>query len=280
MVDFRRALPDIQEKHERFLSSINKLNDGLLERLLRIAELVAGRPESDLAEGTYLFVYLALSTKATSHAESTRSLIHAGRYGDASMLMRGFMGDVIMLQYIAAYPDSCPEICEMSKVRDQGWARGSRYRELSDRFKESELRRMVSEAGDHPWAGEVYGLYSEPAHPSIFGLKFYGQQIKGAEAEFLMIWAPRFEQVASFRCASGLTALLVDVVDTFFVWDQRYGQRDWIEDAAAEWTVVREDYFDQVQSVTDYLIESHKRLYPPIADNTPRASAPDARDSS
>lgn len=258
----RAGIPEIQKRHNEFLKDIDALNDDLLQRLLVVAESAVARPEPETCEGSYLFVFLGLASKVVSHAEAIRTVVSVGRYGDASMLIRGLIGDVIMLQYIAGYPEDCGEICEMSRVRKQGWKSGSRYRELGEKYKESNLRKKIEEVGDRPWSGEIYGIYSEPSHPSVFGLKFYGRQVKGVEAEFVLTWGPQIEQVASFRCASALTALLVDALDTFFVWNQRSGGDSWADGLEKDWMSMREQYFREVQSATNYLITAHKRLYP------------------
>jgi hypothetical protein len=258
---YRASHADLEQRHGAFLAGINQLRDQLLARLLQIVEIGGARPNEEIAPGTFLHTFLWLASKVFSHAESIRALVAIGRYGDASMLIRGLLGDVTMLQYISSHPDSCLELVELSMLREPTPKKGTRFAKLKAKYSEPNLRRAIEKAGDRPWSREIYGIYSDPAHPSLWGMQFYGRRQLGTAADFSITCAPLFEQIAAFRCIGYCSALLFDAIITFFVWRQRSGI-PWGEDLEGTWLAECDDTLKELASASAYLARNHKKLYP------------------
>lgn len=222
--EIRRAAKSLPGEHAALLADIVEVSDALLARLLRCCELAAGRPESERTHGTFLFAYQLLAAKAISHAESILALTRIGRYGDASMIIRGLMGDQMMTQYLSKHPDESADWLELSDLREIRPIRGTRFAQLKAKFSESRIRKAIEESGGTPVSSETWGVYSESAHPSAWGFKFYGVQDEGELASFRMTYVPIYQHIAALRCAATMAAFLLEVVNDFYYWMQSTGQ--------------------------------------------------------
>jgi len=260
LAEFRRKHALLIRQHDEWLRDIDALADRMLQELLDVAQLVTKRPESQRGLGSFPSTFLWLAGKVVSHSESIRALVGIARYGDASMLIRGLIGDVTMLQYLAAYPSVCPEYFELSQIREPRPKKGSRYAKLKAKFSEANLRQQIERVGDRPVSAETYGIYSEPAHPSLWGAKFYAVQHAGALAEFSIAYSPVYQQVAAFRCVATAAAEVLDAVDCFYVWSQRTSC-PWAQPSLDRWLAERDRLLDQITSAFQYLEAKHVQLY-------------------
>lgn len=257
---FRRLHAGLAREHDRFLRNLLDLSDAIVDELLRAARSAADRPAGERGEGTFLFAYQLLASKIVSHMESIRALVRIARYGDASMLIRGLIGDVTMIQYLAAYPGDAADWCEMAKIRETKPVKGTRFAELAGKFTEGRLRQEISNAGDRPWSSETYGIYSEPVHPSLWGMKFYSVQETGQLASFAFTYRPVFQRVASFRSVATATALVFDAAECFHVWVQRQSI-EWGQGALSRWASVSESLWVQLADAFRWLEQAHVQLY-------------------
>jgi hypothetical protein len=99
--EFREEYGTLATKHDHFLAAIFALSDQIVDEALRCTHLAAERPVDERGEGTFLFAFQMLASKVVSHVESVRALVRIARYGDASMLIRGLIGDATMIEYLA-----------------------------------------------------------------------------------------------------------------------------------------------------------------------------------
>lgn len=254
--EIRRAAKSLPDKHDAFLADIVAVSDALLARVLRCCELAASRPASEKAHGTFLFAYQLLAAKAVSHTESVLALTRIGRYGDASMIIRGLIGDQLMTQYLAINPDECADWFEMSELREAKPTKGTKFAQLRGKFSESNIRKAIEESGGTTGGSNAWGAYSETAHPSAWGFKFYGVQEEGKLASFRVTYIPIYQPITAFRCAGMVAALLLDVVNDFYYWMQSTHQT-WAPADLKAWSVDSESLLAQVRKAFDWLKEKH-----------------------
>jgi hypothetical protein len=262
----RQAAESLPDEHDAVLAEIVELSDAVLARVLRCCELAAGRPESEKTRGTFLFAYHLLAAKAVSHAESILALTRIGRYGDASMIIRGLIGDQLMTQYLSIHPDECADWLEMSDLREAKPIKGTRFAQLRGKFSEPIIRKAIEKSGGTTGGSEVWGVYSESAHPSAWGFRFYGVQEEGQLASFRMTYVPIYQLIAAFRCAAMIAVLLLGVANDFYYWMHKTGQ-DWPEADVKAWPADSDSLLAQVTEAFDWLEKNHVKIF-----GDPRAS--------
>jgi len=243
LASFRNLHGRLRRRHERLsrLAYVYGVSDQLLQFHLECLRLVEHRPEEETRHGTFLNAFIGLSTKVVSHAESIRSLMGIGRYGDAAAITRGFIGDVTMIRYLSMYPEDCPDWVELLTLRGLTPPRRGRYRQLFEKFRESTMRRKMEEAGCRPVSAKGYGSYSEALHPSAWGLQFYAHVEPHPKADHThtFYYAPTYEPWVALREASVMTALLLEPIESFMYWCEKAGVT-WHKELLARWSPIQE----------------------------------------
>ncbi len=235
---FRALDRPLTRRHEELepISSLYAVGDALLEFYLECLRLAEHRPEEEIRPGTFLNAFIGLSSKVISHAESIRTLVNIGRYGDATALTRVMISDVTMVTYLSNFPEDCPEWFELSQVREPTPTRRGRYGELLAKFRESELRRKIEEAGTRPISGRGYGAFSEAVHASAWGLQHYAYPEPNPKSEHThtLYYAPIYSPWVALRAINVMISLLVESIAEFLSWCENTDVT-WHKEHLARW---------------------------------------------
>ena len=235
---FRALHGPLTRRHEdsEFNSRLYAVGDTLLGFYLECLQLAEHRPEEEVEPGTFLHAFIGLSSKVISHAESIRTLVNIGRYGDATALTRVMISDVTMVTYLSIFPEDCPEWFELSQVRERTPTRRGRYGELMAKFKESELRAKIEAAGFSPVSGSGYGAYSEALHASAWGLQHYAYPEPNPKSKHThtLYYAPIYSPWVALRTINVMTSFLVESIAVFLTWCENTDVT-WHKEYMARW---------------------------------------------
>lgn len=257
---FRGHYTNLVKRHERFLGNkIYAVADQLLEMLLECLRLSEARPEDERRDN-FLFAFIALGSKIVSHVESIRVLINIARYGDAAVLIRVFIGDITMLQYLSLFPEEAREWLETSRVRQAVPSRKGRYSDLRRKFNESAMRRRIEKAGVRPVSAEGYGAFSEAVHPSLWGIQHYAQQEIFQDGQYLIQYAPVYDPLTAWRRALVMTALLLDAIESFLAWCEQT-KVEWHRGLLSSFIPVQSQVVESLQKGMAIVEEAHRRFY-------------------
>ena len=256
---FRAQHRDMRRLHGRSLSQLYGVTDRLLRFLLQCLQLAEQRADEQLRT-SFLFSFINLGSKVVSHVESIRTLVDIGRYGDATALTRVLVGDVTMITYLSIYPDDCAEWIELSQIREPRPTNRGRYGTLLRKFSEGRLRGAIAEAGTRPVSAEGYGVYSEAAHPSLWGMQFYADRIVHTANEYQVTYAAVYDPLVAIGRVAVMGALILDSIDGFIYWCEE-SKVGWHAELRDRWGPLKSEAMQALDRVLSAAADVSRELY-------------------
>ena len=246
----------LRRQHEAALRPLYRFQDRLLRLLRRTCEGVAQNELGSEESTSYLFPYQVLTAKSISHAESVRTLLNIGRYGDASVILRLLLSDGLMSRYLLEFQDRIPS-----------W---KRYAEQQSGLSSKERRKLNREFGDAQVGGQLeqhgvsdldslrkeYRMFSEAAHPSLSGSRFYALRKSGGY--ILTPWG-HYDELPSILFAELVLVHLDTLTRSFGLWATR-AERRWAR-RLVNWQMRLSSELDRLLRVqNDYVEREHSML--------------------
>ena len=195
----------------------------------------------DQSKVTYTKVLLMLINRCIQHTESSRLLLERGLYGDAAMLSRGTMSDLMMAEYLFHHP----ELLDMFwNEKEDDYQKNPAFKKA---FHEGTMERDTVSRGRAPY-GTAFRTLSKASHASAFGAQLFGSESSTGNGQYHFNYAPRFEAKKALGFSVVIVGGILDMLIAILVHEQSVGGGD----IPAKWKKVEQDILQLEQEINIY----------------------------
>jgi hypothetical protein len=241
LTDVRSHLLANEESSRAFLSSIEVLAeiDTWLQLLLDCHSLaVTIRREG---QHHYAEAYASISTMAFSYAESARTLLLRGFYGNVLAHVRATAAFNDLLEDLAADPSSAAKWLELRFVTPADVSKEANARR--EYFRDHRIRERIRERGSAPLSDSIRAMASEAVHGAPWASYVFSPESLENRGEYSIEYRPQYHPFRSLLTSQGLRMTLPHLSGFFLqgLDDERRGKDH-------RFTELSERYFSELET--------------------------------
>lgn len=202
--------------------------------------------------------YLLLLNRSIQHIESMRLLTERGFYGDSFLILRSFMSDLSMMQYLHFHPELLDLFLNEKREDYQ------ESKEFKKAFSEGVVEGDLVGRGITPF-GSTFQMLSKVSHASSFGSQLYGSSGK-QKSEYHLNYGPKYEPEKALMLMDIIISGYYDLA-TNILWHRYHAKEEISTDAWAKIKKDLKEFKNKITAHTEATKETVKTLWPEPSEN-------------